>query len=372
MLPLSGLFEVSPLCNFSCKMCYVRKTREEVSALGGLHDGDWWIELARQAGALGMLYPLLSGGETFAYPEFEKVYLALEQMGMMVTINSNGSLITEKRARWLEEHRPMRINITLYGAGPESYERLCGSGAAFERVMDGVHRLKAHNIPVKFNCSVTPQNVGDLAEMIAIAQREEIPMQVATYMFPAVRREADSFGENNRLSPREAARAHFLRAKLQMRPEALHAMALRFSRFTPLYQIDFDALEPGAGRPMRCYAGKNAFWVDWQGNLSACGMMGIDAVSLTDCTFAEGWRQVVEHTDSLRYGAVCMACPNCMICNTCQANVYLETGTAHGRPTYFCEMMEAVAEEYRAELKECPSNSEVILKLEDEPEVCGL
>ena len=29
-VPLSGTFELSPLCNFSCRMCYVRKTAEEV------------------------------------------------------------------------------------------------------------------------------------------------------------------------------------------------------------------------------------------------------------------------------------------------------------------------------------------------------
>ena len=29
-IPLSGTFELSPVCNFSCRMCYVRKSREEV------------------------------------------------------------------------------------------------------------------------------------------------------------------------------------------------------------------------------------------------------------------------------------------------------------------------------------------------------
>ena len=29
-IPLSGTFELTPLCNFSCRMCYVRKTVGEV------------------------------------------------------------------------------------------------------------------------------------------------------------------------------------------------------------------------------------------------------------------------------------------------------------------------------------------------------
>ena len=32
-VPLTGAFELSPICNFSCRMCYVRKTPEEVKQI---------------------------------------------------------------------------------------------------------------------------------------------------------------------------------------------------------------------------------------------------------------------------------------------------------------------------------------------------
>lgn len=32
LTPLSGTFELSPVCNLACKMCYVRKTPAEVAA----------------------------------------------------------------------------------------------------------------------------------------------------------------------------------------------------------------------------------------------------------------------------------------------------------------------------------------------------
>ena len=28
-IPLSGIFELTPLCNMNCRMCYVRMNREE-------------------------------------------------------------------------------------------------------------------------------------------------------------------------------------------------------------------------------------------------------------------------------------------------------------------------------------------------------
>ena len=30
-IPISATFELSPVCNFSCRMCYVRKTPREVA-----------------------------------------------------------------------------------------------------------------------------------------------------------------------------------------------------------------------------------------------------------------------------------------------------------------------------------------------------
>ena len=47
-LPLISAFELSPVCNFSCKMCYVRKTQSEVNQSGGLLPAHWWIEMAKQ------------------------------------------------------------------------------------------------------------------------------------------------------------------------------------------------------------------------------------------------------------------------------------------------------------------------------------
>ena len=65
-VPLNGTFELSPECNFACRMCYVRKTCREILA----HDRpmvtlEQWLEIARQAREQGLLYLLLTGGEPF-------------------------------------------------------------------------------------------------------------------------------------------------------------------------------------------------------------------------------------------------------------------------------------------------------------------
>ena len=169
-LPLSGTFELSPICNFTCKMCYVRKTSEEVLQ----HDRtmltcEQWIQIAEDAKRMGMLYLLLTGGEPFLWPDFWRLYEHLSQMGFVLSINTNGSMINEEIVEKLKKDVPSRINITLYGASDETYERLCGIKGAFKKVDRAITLLRSAGIPVKLNCSLTPYNADDISAMIQLS-----------------------------------------------------------------------------------------------------------------------------------------------------------------------------------------------------------
>ena len=89
-IPLGGTFELSPVCNFSCRMCYVRKTRKELDKEGKKErTAEEWIELGRKCRDAGMLYLLLTGGEPFLYPDFNYLYEILQDMGLVLSINTN-------------------------------------------------------------------------------------------------------------------------------------------------------------------------------------------------------------------------------------------------------------------------------------------
>ena len=112
--PLTAAFELLPVCNLSCKMCYVRKSMKEVQQAGGLKDGKWWLEKAKEASSYGLLFPLLTGGEPFLHPDFRQILTGMQDMGMQVSINSNATLIDRETAKWLGNHVPNRINNQLW------------------------------------------------------------------------------------------------------------------------------------------------------------------------------------------------------------------------------------------------------------------
>lgn len=346
-IPLSGAFELLPVCNLQCKMCYVRKSMAEVNAAGGLLPAEFWLDIAKQAVDMGMLLPLITGGEPFLRKDIRQIIAGMVEMGTQVSINTNGTLIDEDTAAWLGKHRPRRINLTVYGASEETYQRLCGDGEAYAKMRRAVEWLKKYDIPLKFNASITPENVDDLENIIAFSKAMERPMLVTTYMFPPVRRDAQMVGSNDRLSPEQAGLAQVKAHWLYGDQKWFAAQAARYSQFVPVTEEMLNGLEPTPPQSMLCRAGRCTYWVDWKGNIGNCGMYLASTVSLRENDFPSAWEQIVRETDAIRYHAVCGSCPNNDLCHACIAMVYNECGSKDGRPEYICKMNEAAAKYYQ-------------------------
>ena len=350
-IPLSGTFELSPECNFACRMCYIRKTRREILA----HDRPMvtlaqWLEIARQAREQGLLYLLLTGGEPFLWPDFWKLYDALIHMGFLISINTNGSLIDEEAIKRLQALPPNRINITLYGASDATYERLCGAKGVFSRVDRAISGLKAAGVPVKLNCSLTPSNAGDLEAITRYAQEKDIYLQVNTYMFPPIRRDASMVGQNDRFTPSEAAFYHMKRYRLQSTPEEYQNFLRQTAEgMEQPIGLDESCIDPVDGK-IRCRAGNASFWITWDGWMTPCGMMPTPKVDIATLPFSEAWAKLVQEAEAVAVSSVCLGCANQAMCHACAAMAMTETGSAGGIPTYLCRMVEEMKRLAKEEL----------------------
>ena len=337
-IPLSGTFELTPVCNFSCRMCYVRKTAEEVrNSSRPMRTLEQWLALAREARDAGMLYLLLTGGEPTIWPGFWELYKELMQMGLVVSINTNGSMLDEKAVEQLSEYPPRRVNITLYGACDRTYEELCGVKGMFSKVDNSITRLKEAGIQVKLNCSLTPWNAGDLEAMAAYAKSRSLILDIATYMFPPLRRDSSMVGQNERFTPAEAAFYRLRSYKLQYDEEKYRDILQKIQKESvPPPGFSADCEDPMDGR-IRCRAGKASFWATWDGWLSLCGMMPQPRVDLMDRTFTEAWIELQNRCEQIRVSGICKRCPDSQFCHACAAMAQTETGNTAGIPVYLCE-----------------------------------
>lgn len=339
-IPLNGTFELTPCCNMACRMCYVRLTKQQQEAIAPLRTAREWIELGRRAKEHGMLYLLLTGGEPFLRPDFREILSALHEMGLIISINSNGTLIDEETVTWLKETPPTRINITLYGASDETYDRLCGNPRGFTQVTRAIRLLKEAGISVKLNCSVTPHNAQDLDAMFAFAEREELVIQATSYMFPPMRRDESMVGKNDRFTAQEAA-YYSARISCLMSGEADFLERMEHDA-PPVLSADVGEdcpVLPAEADGMRCRAGKCSFWVTWEGRLLPCGMFPSGReVNVFEADFLQAWQGVRQMAASIRVSPKCSSCQLKDACRTCAAMAMAETGEFSGTPRYRCDM----------------------------------
>ena len=102
-VPIFGEFELTPLCNFSCRMCYVHLEADQLAGRE-IMPVDKWKDLMHQAWEAGMMHVTLTGGECLTYPGFDELFLYLHSLGCDVTILTNGLLLDEQRIGFFREN----------------------------------------------------------------------------------------------------------------------------------------------------------------------------------------------------------------------------------------------------------------------------
>lgn len=180
-------YELNLGCNYDCEHCYLGLKRFE-----GLSwpDREQLLRILREA---GVLWLQLTGGEPLIDRLFPEVYGLAYELGMMISISSNGSrlsnpTILELLNRW----RPYRLTLSVHGATAEGYDGLTrrrGSFAKFER---GLVAACEAGLPVSLNLIVARPNAHELDGMRAMAERFGLPYHVFSNISPTIYGGAES------------------------------------------------------------------------------------------------------------------------------------------------------------------------------------
>ena len=328
-VPCSGTFELTPRCNLRCRMCYVRLTPEQMAPIGQERTAKEWLALAKNAVDAGMTFLLLTGGEPMLRADFPEIYEGLAQMGLSISINTNGTLLEPDLKELFHRLPPAQVNITLYGVCKEDYKNLCGWGEAYDHMLDALHWFKNEGILVHLNCTMIPDNLERWELFEEFAQRENLELRMTTYCFPPSRRE--NCPEFTRLSPEEAGELSVKDVLYREGIEVIKKRAAKLER--PLNSCKLDL-----GDPIQCLAAKSQFWITWDGRMVPCGMLNKPVVHPFEDGFEQSWQALREETATIRLCPDCTGCEEKNSCMNCAAVTYTETGHFDGKPEYACRM----------------------------------
>jgi SynChlorMet cassette radical SAM/SPASM protein ScmF len=171
--PLTSLYlYISGSCNLACRHCWITPTYQP----GG--DGGQHIELEyvrkaiREAEPLGLRFVKLTGGEPILHPWFRALLTLIDEAGLNITIETNGTLVDDDLARFLKGTSHVSfISVSLDGTTAETHEALRGVPGSYERALAGIKALVDAGFHPQLICTLHRGNVSQTAEIVALAER---------------------------------------------------------------------------------------------------------------------------------------------------------------------------------------------------------
>ena len=158
-------------CNLACAHCYYgaseRKAADEMSTVEAKHMID-------NLAAFGAPVLLFSGGEPLMRADLLELGAYARERGLRTVISTNGTLISEKRARQIEKTGFSYVSISLDGIGATN-DAFRGVPGAYEAALAGIRNCKRAGVRVGLRLTLHKHNVADLEPIFALLDREEIP-----------------------------------------------------------------------------------------------------------------------------------------------------------------------------------------------------
>lgn len=313
-IPLSGTFELTPRCNFHCRMCYVHLEERDIPAFGKELSAEEWIRIGREARDAGMLFLCITGGEPTLHPEFERIYTALAQMGFVITLQTNASCLGESLLRTLEEWPPAAAKITLYGSNDAVYESVCGVKNGFTRADAGIRELLRLGIPVQLVTTVIKANRTDLPAIYAYARSAHVPWYYSTAAYPSLR----GAKTDARIAAIDAQTATDYQAEI--REMLAHPKRLK------------------ERKPCQCCTSyRTGFWVLWNGVMNFCSFMNQPGIDVRKLPFSDAWQELLLYEEALEWPEECRSCEIRAACPDCIGKISTYSGSVHAVETERCE-----------------------------------
>lgn len=174
-------YELKLGCNYDCEFCYLGLKKFE-----GLTwpNRERLLHMFRDA---GVLWLQLTGGEPLIDRDFPQVYALAYDLGMMLSISTNGSRLARPAIiDLLSIRRPYRITVSVYGATADNYDAVTQRPGSFAKFRLGLVAAKEAGLSLRLNIIVTAKNAHEVDAMISLAEQLDTPHHVYSNMAPTI------------------------------------------------------------------------------------------------------------------------------------------------------------------------------------------
>jgi radical SAM protein with 4Fe4S-binding SPASM domain len=331
--PVSASIELTYRCNLHCGHCYCppgERSREL--------NGDEIRGVIDRLAELGTLFLLMTGGDPLLRKDFAALYRHAKELGMLVTVFTNGTLIDDRIAELWEEFPPYLVEISLYGLTRDVYEKVVAVPGSYARCLAGIARVLAGGHPLALKCPVTHDNAHEIAGIAQLAKDLGVDFRYDPVILATM--EGSRKPHTLRLSAEEIV--------------AFEAKDVEKDRAWRKYLAEESPQELDPRALFSCGAGKNSLHIDPYGNVQVCLMVKNFKHSLRERDLAEIYFEEFPKILALKRdeGSKCGSCKSRAVCNNCPGIALWETESNQSNVDFLCTLSGVREQTYRGALAE--------------------
>jgi radical SAM protein with 4Fe4S-binding SPASM domain len=338
--------EVTARCNFACRHCYINLPAGDVLAQKMELSLQDIKEIADEAVSLGALWCLITGGEPLLREDFFDIYSYLREKGLLVSVFTNGSLITAHLVKLFKKYPPRDVEVTVYGITRETYEKVTGKAGAYSAFDRGLSLLLENGVAVQLKAMALRSNLHEQEEIARFCRertRDSFRFDPFLHLRYDGNPKKNMAIKSERLSPEEIV------ALERADPERRQAIARHCAKLhsQKRYSSAYNRL-------FTCGAGTESCSISYDGIFRLCSSLWHPdcTYDLKNGTLSFAWRDLVSRTramcsDRMDFLEKCHICPIIDLCMWCPAHAFLETGELDRPVAYFCEVAHARAAEFK-------------------------
>lgn len=176
--PFKIYVDITDKCQLNCKHCLTKYLN-----LGNEISLETIKNISKECSKFGAFYVKLGGGEPLLHPQIFEIINEFRKSGMMVSLSTNGLIVSEKIAKFLKEQN-VKVSISL--EGPKKLNDDIRGVGQYERALRTLKMLKDAECNVLLRITLTRKilNTDYMKEMIDLATKYQVKLKIS-YCRPA-------------------------------------------------------------------------------------------------------------------------------------------------------------------------------------------
>jgi len=166
-----GVIWLGQTCNLKCYFCYFRDRIDNQN-----HPEHQFMKLEKAKKIVTILKEYygnsaldIQGGEPTIYPHIFELISYCNKIGISPTLITNGIVLANEDI--VKRYKEVNINDFLFSihALGDKYDKIVGVKGAHIKQLKALENLKKYQIPIRFNCTMTKEAMGDMEEISKLA-----------------------------------------------------------------------------------------------------------------------------------------------------------------------------------------------------------